>query len=87
MKFIKSLFGTANDRALKKLQPLKNAVNALSSQMEKMSDEELRGMTGRFRERLDQGAGLDDIQIEAFAVAREAAWRVLGMRKHPLAGR
>ncbi len=82
MKFIKGLFGTANDRALKKLQPLKNSVNALSSQMEKLSDDELKGMTHRFKERLDQGAGLDDIQIEAFAVAREAAWRVLGMRPY-----
>ena len=82
MKFVKSLFGTANDRALKKLQPLKNSVNALSSQMEKLSDDDLRGMTNRFKERLDQGASLDDIQIEAFAVAREAAWRVLGMRPY-----
>ena len=79
---LKSLFGTANERALRKLQPLKDAVNGLASRMEKLSDDELRAMTGIFKERLDQGATLESIQIEAFAVAREASWRVLGMRPY-----
>ena len=82
MKFIKNLFGTANERALRKLQPLKDSVNSLATQMEKLSDEELRGMSNIFKERLEQGASLEDIQIEAFAVAREAAWRVLGMKPY-----
>ena len=82
MKFIKNLFGTANERALKKLKPLKDAVNGLATQMEKLSDDDLKGMSNIFKERLEQGASLEDIQIEAFAVAREAAWRVLGMRPY-----
>ena len=82
MKFIKNLFGTANERALKKLKPLKDAVNGLATQMEKLSDDELKGMSNIFKERLEQGASLEDIQIEAFAVAREAAWRVLGMKPY-----
>jgi preprotein translocase subunit SecA len=82
MKFIKNLFGTANERALRKLQPLKDAVNGLASSMEKLSDEELKGMSNIFKERLEQGASLEDIQIEAFAVAREASWRVLGMKPY-----
>ncbi|MAD61012.1 MAG: preprotein translocase subunit SecA [Myxococcales bacterium] len=82
MKFIKNLFGTANERALKKLKPLKDAVNGFATQMEKLSDNELKGMSNIFKERLEQGASLEDIQIEAFAVAREAAWRVLGMKPY-----
>ena len=82
MRFLKSMFGTANERALKKLQPLKDAVSALGPRMEALSDEQLRAMTGTFKERLEQGASLADIEIEAFAVAREAAWRVLGMRPY-----
>lgn len=82
MKFIKNLFGTANERALRKLKPLKDAVNGLGTQMEKLSDDDLKGMSNIFKERLEQGASLEDIQIEAFAVAREAAWRVLGMKPY-----
>ena len=82
MKILNKLFGTANDRALRKLHPLKDAVNAQADRIAKLSDDELRGMTQTFKERLEQGASLDDIQIEAFAVAREASWRVLGMRPY-----
>ena len=82
MKILKKMFGTANERALRKLSPLQQSVSALEGRMKKLSDAELKGMTQTFKERLDQGAGLDDIQIEAFAVAREAAWRVLGMRPY-----
>jgi preprotein translocase subunit SecA len=82
MKILKKLFGTANDRALRKLAPLKDAVNAQAERIAKLSDPELRAMTQTFKERLEQGASLEDIQIEAFAVSREAAWRVLGMRPY-----
>ena len=82
MNILKKLFGTANERAIRKLQPLQASVSALEGRMQGLSDIELKGMSQTFKERLEQGASLDDIQIEAFAVAREAAWRVLGMRPY-----
>ena len=82
MKFLKKLLPSANDRAIKRLRPLVEQVNALEPSIKKLSDSELKGKTLEFRERLESGETLDDIQIEAFAVAREAAWRVLGMRPY-----
>jgi preprotein translocase subunit SecA len=82
LNILKKLFGTANERAIRKLQPLQASVSALEDRMQGLSDIELKGMSQTFKERLEQGALLDDIQIEAFAVAREAAWRVLGMRPY-----
>ncbi len=76
----KKLFGTANDRAVRKLQPRVVAINKLEGKIQKLSDEELRAKTGEFRERLDNGASLDDLLVEAFAVCREASVRSLGMR-------
>ena len=64
-------------RRLAELVPL---VNALEPEMEALSDEELQAKTAEFRERLDEGETLDDLLIEAFAVVREGAWRVLGQR-------
>jgi len=82
LKILKKLFGTANERALRKLQPLQESVSALENRIKGLNDIELKGMSQTFKEQLEQGASLDDIQIEAFAVAREAAWRVLGMRPY-----
>ena len=65
--------GTANDRVLKKLQPAVGAINALEPEIEKLSDDELRGRTAQFRERLDKGEVLESLLAEAFAVVREAA--------------
>ena len=74
------IFGTKNDRELKKLRPKVAEINALSPQMEQLSDEELAHKTVEFKERLAQGATLDDLLVEAFAVCREAGRRVLNMR-------
>ena len=79
---IKKVLGSANERALKKLQPDVAAVNALESKIKGLTDGQLQGMTADFRQRLDNGASLEDIRHEAFAVSREAAWRVLGMRPY-----
>ena len=78
--FAKKLFGSANDRFLKGLGAQVKAINALEPQMEKLSDEQLAGKTVEFREKLKGGASLDDLMVEAFAVVREAAKRILGQR-------
>ncbi|ACY17725.1 preprotein translocase subunit SecA [Haliangium ochraceum] len=80
MGFIEKLFGSKNDRDIKKLRPLVQRIGDLEPDMKAKSDAELQGMTAVFKERLDQGASLDDLLPEAFATVREAGWRVLGMR-------
>ncbi|MBX5453496.1 MAG: preprotein translocase subunit SecA [Acidobacteriia bacterium] len=79
-RFARSLFGTANDRALKAYQRRVPAINALEPEMMALSDEALRGRTEEFRRRLAEGATLDDLLVEAFATVREAARRTLGLR-------
>jgi len=74
------LFGTANDRIVKGLKKNVDAINALEAQMTALSDEALRAKTEEFRARLADGADLDDLLVEAFAVVREAARRALGQR-------
>jgi preprotein translocase subunit SecA len=74
------VFGTATDRYLKKLQPTVAAINAREPEFEKLSDDALRAKTAEFRARLDDGATIDDLLIEAFATVREAAKRTLGQR-------
>ncbi len=74
------IFGTKNERELKKIRPLVGAINALEPEVEALSDVELAARTGEFRERLAQGATLDDVLVEAFAVCREAGRRVIAMR-------
>jgi preprotein translocase subunit SecA len=77
---LKKLFGTSTERDIKKLTPLLEQVNAHERRISAMSNDTLRGQTGLFKEKLLQGATLDDLLPEAFAVAREAAKRVVGMR-------
>jgi preprotein translocase subunit SecA len=74
------LFGSANDRLLKTHRKTVDAINALEPEVEKLSDEELRGRTAWFRERLEGGESLDDLLVDAFATVREAAKRTLGQR-------
>ena len=78
--FLKKTFGTKNDRVLRRLAPLVDQITALEPELRKLADAELAAKTPYFRERLDQGEPLDDLLPEAFAVAREASLRVLGMR-------
>ncbi len=77
---INKIFGTSNERELKRYVPYVAAINAMEPQMEKLSDTELQGYTNRFKERLKQGETLEDILVEAFAVVREAGKRALNMR-------
>jgi len=81
-KLVHKVFGSANDRTLKKVQPLIAEINSLEATVKAMSDDELRGQTPKFRQMLDNGATLDELQAEAFATVREAAVRTLGMRHY-----
>ena len=76
----KKIFGSANEREIKRLVPKVLEVNALEAQISKLTDEGLRNKTAEFREKLSRGATLNDILAEAFAVTREAGKRVLNMR-------
>jgi preprotein translocase subunit SecA len=76
----RKLFGTDNDRTLKRIGPLVAAINALEPRVQALSDDRLRAKTAEFKEKLAQGASLDDILPEAFAVVREASRRTTRMR-------
>ncbi|MEM7768046.1 MAG: preprotein translocase subunit SecA [Pseudomonadota bacterium] len=80
ISFARKFLGTANDRQLRPLRSRVSRINALEPMFEALSDDALRGKTNEFRQRLANGAGLDDILEEAFAVVREGAKRSLGMR-------
>ena len=84
MSFFEKLFGTFSDKELKRIAPLKDKVLALEPEMQKLSDDELKAKTAEFKERLAKGETLDDLLPEAFAVCREADWRVLGMKPYPV---
>jgi preprotein translocase subunit SecA len=74
------LFGSSNDREVKKLSPMVDAINAMEHEMEALSDDALRAKTDEFRKMLEDGKTVDDLLIPAFAVVREASKRTLGMR-------
>jgi len=76
----RKLFGTDNDRTLKRIGPLVSAINELEARVQPLTDDQLRGKTAEFREKLSQGASLEDILPEAFAVVREASKRTTKMR-------
>ncbi|MBW8902361.1 MAG: preprotein translocase subunit SecA, partial [Massilia sp.] len=80
MSLLTQIFGSRNQRLLKQYQKTVRAINALEPQIEKLSDAELQAKTAEFKERVANGATLDDVLVEAFAVCREAAKRVLKMR-------
>jgi preprotein translocase subunit SecA len=76
----KAIFGSANDRQVKKYAPKVEAINALEPEMAKLSDADLKAKTAEFREQLKNGTKLEDLLVPAFAVVREASKRALGMR-------
>ena len=79
---LKKIFGTSSQKELKAIEPLVKKIEALEEPYKALTDAELRGKTDEFKERLGHGETLDDILPEAFAVCREASWRVLGMRPY-----
>ncbi len=84
MSLIDKIFGTFSDKELKRIRPLADKVLALEPQMQALTDDALRSKTAEFRQRLADGAALDDLLPEAFAVCREADWRVLGLKPYPV---
>ena len=82
MGFLQKIFGSKNQRELKKLQPNVDRINSLGYTMKPKSDAELTAMTAEFKQKLENGATLDDILCDAFAVVREAGIRRLGMRHY-----
>ena len=79
---LKKIFGTSSQRKLKEIEPLVKKIEALEEPYKALTDEELRAKTDEFKARLKNGETTDDILPEAFAVCREASWRVLGMRPY-----
>ena len=84
MSILKALFGDYSAKEVKRVRPLCDRVLALEDTYAAMGEEELRGQTAVLKERLAAGESLDDILPEAFAVCREASWRVLGMKHFPV---
>ncbi len=77
---LKKIFGSANERELKRLAPIVDEINNFEPEISKLSDDQLRGKTAEFRQRLEKGEEVDDLLAEAFAVVREASDRTMGMR-------
>lgn len=82
MGIMEKIFGTHSHNELKRIYPIVDRIEALAPAMEALSDEELKGKTKEFKDRLNEGETLDDILPEAYAVVREAAWRSIGMRHY-----
>ncbi len=82
MNLIEKMFGTHSEREIKRIMPLVDKIDALRPQMKELSDEQLAAKTKEFKERLAAGETLDDLLVEAYAVVREAAVRVLGMEHY-----
>ena len=80
VKMLTKVFGSKNERVLKKMQPFVDEINGLESNIKALSDDALAAQTSLLKEKLEQGATLDDILPEAFATVREASVRTLGMR-------
>ena len=80
MSILKKVLRSGEGKKLKALEALVPVINDTEPEVKALSDDELRSRTGEFRQRLDNGEDLDDILVDAFAVVREAAWRVIGQR-------
>lgn len=81
-KLLATVFGTSHEREMKRIQPVVDRINALEPDIQKLSDEQLRGKTKEFQDRLKKGETVDDLLFEAFAVCREGGKRALGMRHY-----
>ena len=84
MKIIDKIFGTHSQREIKRIMPIVNKVEELRPKMQALTDEELKGKTKEFKDRLKAGETLDDLMPEAYAVVREAAKSVLNMEHYPV---
>ena len=82
MSTLTKIFGTHSERELKRIYPIVDKVESYREAMQKLSDEELKGKTKEYKDRLAKGETLDDLLPEAYATVREAAKRVLGMEHY-----
>ena len=82
MSILTKIFGTAHDRDMKTIRPIVDRINGLEPAMKALTDEQLKAKTEEFKARIAKGETVDDLLVEAFAVCREAAWRVLNMRHY-----
>ena len=82
MSVFEKLFGTHSEKEIKRISPIVDKIEQLDESMQALSDYELKDKTEEFKKRLSEGETLDDILVEAFAVVREAAARVLGMKHY-----
>ncbi|MFH1434643.1 MAG: preprotein translocase subunit SecA, partial [Pseudomonadota bacterium] len=82
VNFLKKVFGTKHGREMKRLKPTVQAVAELEPEMKKLSDDRLAAKTAEFKQKLENGASLDDIMVEAFAAVRESSVRTLGLRHY-----
>jgi preprotein translocase subunit SecA len=80
LSVLTKIFGSKNEREMKRMQPIVDAVNQLEPKMQALGDDRLRALTGQYKERIERGEPLDDLLVEAFAVVREASVRSLKMR-------
>ena len=83
MGLLKAIFGNYSEKEIKRIRPILDKVLSYEEEYRALSDEQLRGKTDEFKNRLQAGETLDMILPEAFAVCREASWRVLGMKHFP----
>jgi len=79
-RVLTKVFGSKHERDIKRMAPQVAAIGEMEAEVKALSDDELRAKTAEFKQRVEQGESLDDLLIPAFAVAREAAWRTVGMR-------
>ena len=84
MSIFEKVFGTHSEKEIKRIMPLVEKIEALDESMQALSDAELKAKTDEFKKRLSEGETLDDLLVEAYAVVREAASRVLGMKHYPV---
>lgn len=82
LKLIEKIFGSANDRYISKKKPEIAKIASFEDKLKKLSDDELKAQTVKFRQKIENGASVDDIKYEAFATMREAGWRVHKMRHY-----
>lgn len=82
MNIFEKVFGTYSEREVKRIIPIVDRIDELDSQMQSLSDADLKAKTDEFKKRLADGETLDDILVEAFAVVREGAWRTLGQKPY-----
>ena len=80
MGFLEKIFGDLNAKEVRKVEKIVDRIEAYDEDMQKLTDDELKGKTREFKERLAEGETLDDLLPEAFAVCREGAWRAVGMK-------